>query len=435
MRIDMTHQLLDRYIEAHADEMVSFLSGIISIPAIGPQSGGSGEWLKAEYIDGVLRDSGFVDITRYDVTDPSVPSGFRPNLMVRIQGERPEKRVVVITHMDVVPTGNSASWESDPFTAEIRDGMVTGRGAEDNGQALTASIFAAKSLIDGEFRPPFDVVLFFVSDEEETNEKGIGHILKEGLIREGDLILVPDHGEPEGRMIEIGEKSILWVRVQVKGKQCHASMPHLGNNAFRASMSFGTEVDRALHLRFDRMDMTFDHPLSSFEPTKKEEGVSGINILPGEDVFYIDCRLLPGYTADQVLGEMRDIADDIENRTGATIDLDPVLNEATLHPTSPDAMIVRMLGKAIERTTGKSAYTGGIGGGTCAAVLRNAGFEVAVWETVLNQAHAPNEHMLVENMVSDCKVMATLFMMGDGAPAGKEDKQENGDGAKTGVPG
>ncbi|MDG6224629.1 MAG: M20 family metallo-hydrolase [Candidatus Thermoplasmatota archaeon] len=401
------------HIDGHKDEMVRFLTDIISIPAVGPGSGGSGEEHKAAFIQKYLRDRGFGKILRFDAPDSDMSSGFRPNIMVDIKGRSSDRRIVVITHMDVVPPGDPGAWESDPFDAQVRDGQVTGRGAEDNGQALTASIFAARALLDTGAEPAFDIALFFVSDEEETNEKGIGHLLKEGVFRDSDLILVPDHGEPEGRMIEIGEKSLLWVRVKVKGKQCHASMPHLGNNAFRASMMFGSEADRALHERFDQRDDSFDHPLSSFEPTKREPGVSGINVLPGEDVFYMDCRLLPLYDAEDVLSVMRGVADDIESRTGVRIDLEVVLNERTIHPTGPDAMIVRNLSRAIEMATGKKAYTGGIGGGTCAAMLRNAGFEVAVWETVLNQAHAPNEHILVDNMISDCKVIATLFMMGD----------------------
>ena len=406
----MAYTELLEHIDGQKDEMVRFLTDIISIPAVGPRSGGSGENEKADHIQDILRNSGFRQIMRFDAPDREVVSGYRPNIMAAIEGQRSDRRMIIIAHMDVVPPGDPSAWDSDPFEARVMDGKVIGRGAEDNGQALTAAIFAAKALIDNGVKPVFDTLLFFVSDEEETNEKGIGHLIKEGIFRDNDLILVPDHGEPEGRMIEIGEKSILWVRVRVKGKQCHASMPHLGNNAFRASMMFGSEADRALHERFDQRDDMFDHPFSSFEPTKREPGVSGINVLPGEDAFYMDCRLLPTYDAEEVLTVMRGVADGIESRTGVKIDLEVVLNERTDHPTDPDAMIVRMLSRAIETATGKKAYTGGIGGGTCAALLRSVGFDVAVWETVLNQAHAPNEHILVDNMVSDCKVMAALLI-------------------------
>ncbi|MGA1820647.1 MAG: M20 family metallo-hydrolase [Thermoplasmatota archaeon] len=406
----MKEQELFDHIGSLREEMIGFLSRIVSVPAVGPLSGGSGETEKADLIEGLLRSMGLDDIEHIDVEDSSVPSGKRPNLRATLRGRGVGRRMVVITHMDVVPPGDPGAWNSDPFEAKVEDGRITGRGVEDNGQALTASIFALKAIKDLGITPAHEVVLFFVSDEEETNEKGMGHLVRKGLIGKEDLILVPDHGEPTGTMIELVEKSLLWVKVSVKGKQCHASMPHLGNNAFRASMIFGSRVDRVLHEKFDARDVSFDHPFSSFEPTKREAGVSGVNVLPGEDVFYFDCRLLPGINIEDVLAEMRRVADEVEKETGTSIGLTTTLRETTLHPTPPGAEIVERLSNAIVSATGKTPGTWGIGGGTCAAILRNSGLEVAVWETVLNQAHAPNEHILVDNMINDCKVMASLFI-------------------------
>ncbi|MBN1390587.1 MAG: M20 family metallo-hydrolase [Candidatus Thermoplasmatota archaeon] len=407
-----TKEIFDR-IEMLKDEMVGFLAEIVSVPAVGPLSGGDGEAEKASVIERYLRKFGLDEINRYDVLDDTVSSGYRPNIKVSYKGKGSGHRIVIITHMDVVPPGDIEEWDSEPFKVKVNDGRMIGRGVEDNGQALTASIFALRTIKDLDIRPVHDIAIFLVSDEEETNEKGMGHLVSEGLIGGDDIILVPDHGEPTGKLIELVEKSILWVRVTVKGRQCHASMPHLGNNAFRASMVLGSRIDRALHDRFDRKDETFDHPFSSFEPTKRETEASGINVLPGEDVFYFDCRLLPGVPIDDVILEIRRIADEVQKEAGVSIDIDPVLRETTLQPTLPDAEIVRMLSNAIIHTTGKTPYTGGIGGGTCAAILRNKGLEVAVWETIHNQAHAPNEYILIDNMVSDCKVLASLFTLDD----------------------
>jgi succinyl-diaminopimelate desuccinylase len=213
-------------------------------------------------------------------------------------------------------------------------------------------------------------------------------------------------------LIDIVEKTILWVKVAVKGKQCHASIPDLGKNAFRASMLFGTLVDQALHEKFNIHDASFDYPYSSFEPTKREPRDSGINVLPGEEVFYFDCRLLPIYKIQEIMAEMEKIARVVEGKTGTTIQIEPIFTETTDHPTPPDAKIVKALADAIYKVTKKKAILGGIGGGTCAAVLRNAGFEVAVWETIENRAHTPNEYAVIDNMISDCKVFAQLFIAG-----------------------
>jgi succinyl-diaminopimelate desuccinylase len=401
-------------IETNKGDMVDFLREIISIPAIGPMSGGEGEQKKADLLEEYLMEFGFSDIRHHDAADDRVPSGKRPNISVHLKGKSSDRRFVVITHIDVVPPGSLSDWGGDPFKMRRDGSKLFGRGVEDNGQALTASIFACRALMEMGVEPDHDVTIFFVSDEEESNEKGIGHLLSSELIGKNDLILVPDHGDPDGRVIEVCEKTLLWIKVTVKGRQCHASMPDLGNNAFRASMLFGTQVDRALHERFDRKDESFDHPVSSFEPTKREIGVEGINVLPGEDIFYFDCRLLPGYSKEEVIEEMEKIARETEEETGTEISFEIVFSDTTLHPTPIRSRIVELLTRAVKVATGTTPVTGGIGGGTCAALLRNSGFEVAVWETIHNRAHSPDEYILVNNMVKDCKVFTALFTLDQG---------------------
>lgn len=394
--------------------MIQFLADIIRVPAIGPTSGGEGEQEKANVIEKKLVDYGFKHIRHFDAPDDRFKSKTRPNIQITVEGKSSEQRIVLITHIDVVAPGAISEWESDPFQLLEKDGKLFGRGTEDNGQSLTASIFALKAFIDLNIQPATDIVLFFVSDEEESNEKGIQHLIENDLIQKNDLILVPDHGEPTGRLIDIVEKTILWVKVTIKGKQCHASIPNLGKNAFRASMQFGTMVDKALHEKFNVRDASFDYPLSSFEPTRREPRTSGINVLPGEEVFYYDCRLLPVYQIQEILDEMKKIARTVEDKTGTTIQIDSIFTEKTAHPTPPDSKIVKALSDAIYKVTKKQAIYGGIGGGTCASVLRNAGFEVAVWETIENRAHTPNEYAVIDNMISDCKVFAELFLTGIG---------------------
>jgi succinyl-diaminopimelate desuccinylase len=409
-----------RNIDDSAEEMLSFLGDLIREPAMGPGSGGEGELAKARILESHLRDFGFQIIQWYNAPDERVPSSIRPNIKAMLKGTNsgPETteagispgRIIIITHIDIVPPGPPDQWDFDPYRIVVKDGKAIGRGVEDNGQSLTASIFAAKALMDLNIQPPRDIVLIFVSDEEETNEKGIQFILDQGLIESGDLIIVADHGEPEGRLIDVTEKTIIWIRVTVLGQQCHASLPHLGKNAFRASMLFGSRVDQLLHEKFSTEDPRFDHRFSSFEPTKREPDQSGINVLPGETTFYFDCRLLPAHSPREVMEVMNTVARDVEKETGTTITLEPVLEETTDHPTPEDAPIVRMLSRAILQASGKTAITGGISGGTCAAILRNAGHEVAVWETIDNTAHSPNEYIRIDNLINDCKVFATLFL-------------------------
>jgi succinyl-diaminopimelate desuccinylase len=397
-------------IDDSKNEMIGFLSDIIKIPALGPEFGGDGEEEKVGLIQKYLEEFGFREFERYDAPDNRVSSGKRPNLIAWLRGKSDEKRLLIITHTDIVPPGDTRQWIDDPFKVMEKGEKLYGRGVEDNGQSITSSIFAAKTLMALDLKPAYDVGLIFVADEEIDNKKGIKYLIDKDLFLNEDMILVPDHGAPDGRLIDIAEKSILWVKISTKGKQCHASMPDSGNNAFRAAMKFGVMVDEILHNKFNLEDKLFDHPISTFEPTKTEPNVSNVNTIPGNDVFFMDCRILPQYNTSDVISEMKNVAKKIEKITGTNINIDYILNDPAAPSTSTDSVIVKKLMKAVDLIYNNSPFAGGIGGGTCAAVFRQAGHSAVAWETVENTAHAPNEYIKINNMLNDCKVFAALYL-------------------------
>jgi len=397
-------------IDNDRSSIIETLSKLISIPAIAPELEGSGEWEKAAYIEQRLDGLGIKDIIRYNSPDDRVKSKARPNLAAMIEGRSRKGRLVLIAHMDVVPPGDRSLWISDPFTAVVKEGRIYGRGTEDNGQSLTALIHAAAGITRTKSVPEHDIALVFVSDEEVTSEHGIGYLIEKGFFRPDDIILVLDHGTPDGRLIEVSEKSILWVKVTTTGQQAHASMPDMGNNALRAGMQFGCRADEALHSRFDLEDSIFDRPYSTFEPTKKEANVPNINTVPGEDVFYMDCRLLPTYKTADVMEALEEVAAEVASETGVHIQLEAMDVEEAAPPTPKDAPVVKLLTEAVDAIYHNEPYAGGIGGGTCAALLRKAGLKAAVWETVDNMAHSANEYAVVNNLIGDCKVLAALML-------------------------
>lgn len=210
-------------------------------------------------------------------------------------------------------------------------------------------------------------------------------------------------------MIEVAEKSVLWLRVQVSGKQCHASRPALGKNAFRAASHLVVRLDGLAGV-FDARDPLYDPPESTFEPTKKEANVPNVNTIPGEDVFFLDCRILPLYPVDDVLKTISGIADEIARTFGVAVDLSPVQKYDAPPATAHDAPVVRALEEAVRDVYGVRAQPRGVGGGTVAAVFRKYGYPAAVWSRYCHMAHQPNEYCLVENMVGNAKVYAHLFL-------------------------
>jgi succinyl-diaminopimelate desuccinylase len=398
-------------IDSYREDMIALQTSLTAIPAIGPENGGNGEYEKAQFLTDYLRTSGFTNIVTYNAHDDRVSPGVRPNIVLTVPGEKPEKTVWVLTHTDVVPPGEMNLWDYDPYTAVVRDGKIFGRGTEDNQQELVASIFAAKAFIDENICPVSTIGLAFVADEETSSEKGLVYLLEtqKDLFNTNDIIVVPDFGNPEGSMIEIAEKSMLWLRFQTLGLQCHGSTPEKGKNAFLAASHLVVSLNDLYNV-FDAVESIYDPPLSTFAPTKKEANVPNINTIPGKDVFYLDCRILPSYDLNMVLSEIDKIRKEIEERFKVSITYEIVQQVVAPPPTSDTAPVVSSLKHAVQDILGINATPVGVGGGTVAAHLRKKGYPAAAWSKIDNTMHQPNEYCVIENMIASCKVYAHLFL-------------------------
>jgi succinyl-diaminopimelate desuccinylase len=402
-------QIIFQQIEDLKPEMIGTLTQLIQVAAIGPESSGEGEYVKAQTLMHTLASVGFDKIERYDADDPHVPSGKRPNIVAYLYGKNNAKRLWIVTHLDVVPSGEESLWKvTKPFIPTVKNDCIYGRGSEDNGQSIVASIFAVKALKQLGIKPSHTIALAFVADEEQKSTKGIQHLISLDLFRKNDLVLVPDSGEPKGDFIEIAEKSILWFKIVTVGKQTHGSLPNKGLNAHRIGMQVALALDAKLHQKYNAKNNYFNVPYSTFEPTKKERNVDAINVVPGEDVSYFDCRILPHYSIDKVLIDICKVASDFEGKTGAKINIEVIQKQPAPPVLSSESEIVRLLKEALMQARGLEATVGGIGGGTCAAFFRKQGIPAVVWSTIDEVAHQPDEYSKIGNMLADAKVFALL---------------------------
>ncbi|HAA83166.1 MAG: Acetylornithine deacetylase or succinyl-diaminopimelate desuccinylase [Thermotoga sp. 47_83] len=390
---------LTKRMEELREDMVESLKKFITINSVNPAFGGPGEREKADWLEELLRGFGF-EVDRYDVKDDK--GMWRSNVVAKIPGKNREKTLWIVTHIDTVPPGDLSLWETDPFVPVVKDGKVYGRGAEDNGGSMIASIYAGKVLIDLGIVPEYNFGLALVADEEAGSRYGIQYLIEKGLFRSEDMFLVPDAGNEKGNFIEIAEKSILWFKVTVNGKQGHASRPRTTENALRKGAQLITEIDETLHRKYPDRDELFDEPLSTFEPTRTEKTVDNVNTVPGRFVFYFDCRVLPRYDLDEILSTVESILD------GRGAELEVVVKQPAPEPTPPDSELVAKLSSALGSLRGLEAKVGGIGGGTCAAFFRKKGWPAVVWSTIDGTAHQPNEYRRISHMVEDAKVFALL---------------------------
>jgi succinyl-diaminopimelate desuccinylase len=401
--------LLLEHLDAAGEHVVSWQRELTARPAYGPDNNGVGEEAKALWLAGELAALGLSDLRRHDCPDSRVPCGFRPNISARVPGKSP-RTLWIIGHMDVVPPGDLSLWQSPPFELRVDGDYLYGRGVEDNQQAIVSAMLASEALIANKATPDLGLGLLFVADEETGMTYGLPHVLKSApdLIRPDDMILVPDMGNKNGSMIEVAEKSGLWLRFTVLGRQCHASTPDQGKNSLIAASACILELER-LYRVFRNKNPLFTPAWSTFVPSKKEANVENINTLPGRDVFYLDCRVLPEYDLGEVEKEAKSIANEVAGRYGVTITIDAVLREQSPEPTPSDSPVVRRLIRALDDQRGLEPQICGVGGLTVSAALRRKKMDTVVWATLMPNAHAPNECSRISATIEDAKVMLAML--------------------------
>ncbi len=399
-----------QFIDKSDSTIIELETLLTSFPAIAPESGGDGEWLKVSALEQWLREHGITNIEHFDAPDTRVSHGKRPNLVVTIPGKKHNKRLWIMAHTDVVPAGEISQWKQDPFKVLVEGDKIIGRGVEDNQQGLVSSVIAALALQQHGITPEHDVKLLFVADEEVGSVYGIDWLLKNtDIFVPDDMFIIPDGGKADSSEIEVAEKNICWIKVTTKGKQCHASKPDDGKNAFLANCEFALLLNSMENTVFTERNPLFDPPRSTLVPTKKDPNVPNINTVPGEDVFYADLRMLPCYTIEATLAALHEHKAQVEKKYGVTIAVEAVMSNES-PPTPENAEVVQLLKKSIKKIYNIDARAIGIGGGTVGAYLRAKGYQCVVWSTQDETMHAPNEYAKISNIKGDAKVFADLMM-------------------------
>lgn len=418
--------LLKDFIQNNSEEYVRLQTLLTKTPALAPENGGVGEIEKCNALEAFLKEHGFTNIERFDSKDERAKNGVRPNLVVTIQGKNNttpagntpnttptyncnDFTIWIIAHLDVVPVGDINLWKTNPWKVTQKNGVLYGRGVEDNQQGLCSAFAALWACVKLGIKPIHTVKLLFASDEEVGSKYGVIHLInKTSIFKKGDVFIIPDGGDVKGETIEVAEKNILWIEFTTKGKQCHASRPDCGKNACLAGSALCMNLSQTLKQTFTKTDSLFTPNCSTFEPTMRAANVQGVNIIPAQDVLCFDMRILPCYTIQEVISVVEDCIKKISAEYNVNISY-RILQKSESCSTKKDAPIVQKLKDALKATRGITARTIGIGGGTVAAELRNKGFDAVVWSTLDETAHMPNEYCVLDNLINDAITLAYLI--------------------------
>ncbi|MEV8033636.1 M20/M25/M40 family metallo-hydrolase [Streptomyces sp. NPDC086182] len=309
------------------EEVVRFTSDLIRIDTTNRGGGDCRERPAAEYAAARLAEAG-LEPTLLERTKG------RTNVVARLEGTDPSAAALLVHgHLDVVPA-QAEEWSVDPFSGEIRDGVVWGRGAVDMKNMDAMILAVVRSWVREGVRPRRDVVIAFTADEEASAEDGSGFLADEhpGLF-EGCTEGISESGaftfhDGSGRQlypIAAGERGTGWLKLTARGRAGHGSKVNRSNAVtrlagaitrigahewplritptVRAALTelaalYGVDgglddVDALLRKLGPAAALVEPTVRNSANPTMLSAGYK-INVIPGEAVAYVDGRYLPG---------------------------------------------------------------------------------------------------------------------------------------------
>ncbi|WP_067500695.1 M20/M25/M40 family metallo-hydrolase [Actinoplanes sp. TFC3] len=216
------------------DEVATLASELIAIDTTNPGTyGGPGpERAGAEYVAAKLAEAGYAP----HYVESGAPG--RGNVVVRVAGADPARGALLVHgHLDVVPA-DPADWSVHPFSGEIRDGYVWGRGAVDMKGMLAMMLAVARHFRRTGVVPPRDLVFAFLADEEAGGVAGAQWLVEhrrdlfdgvtEAVSEVGGFSVQLGDG-PRAYLVETAEKGSMWVRLAARGTAGHGSLLHTDN--------------------------------------------------------------------------------------------------------------------------------------------------------------------------------------------------------------
>ena len=265
-------------------------------------------------------------------------------------------------HIDIGPIGDG--WTKDPLGGEIANGKIYGRGTGDMKSGIAAMVCAAEAVVKSAIPRRGDLYLAFVADESSGGHLGSGYMVKHARIK-ADMGVIC---EPSGGHIGIAHRGVVWVRVTIHGKSGQAASPSSGINA----ISHTARVIAALEKNLPPVLGEKTHRLLP-SPTFSLGTISGgvkTNVIAPSCTFTIDRRTIPGETAGEVTGQIKDICSKTLEGTGAdiSIEIDMIVEPSEI---LEDAVVVKECRNALRSIIDMEPILGGAGGFTDAHWFTN----------------------------------------------------------------
>jgi acetylornithine deacetylase/succinyl-diaminopimelate desuccinylase-like protein len=287
-----------------------------------------------EYLTGYLEGAG-LEVELLGRTEA------RPNLVARLRGTGDGPTLCLLSHVDTV-LATPSEWDHDPWSGDVVDGELWGRGALDMKSQTAAEVVAAATLARAGWRGKGDLLVVVVVDEETGGAEGAQWICSEHpdkvrcdyLLNEGAGSLVPFDGQ---RVFDVcvAEKGVFRFKLRTRGVAGHASMPKIGDNALLKLAPLlqamkdrqpSFDITPGPQAMLDALGVTFEElrekdPLLglivepmlgvTLAPTRVQASEK-INVIPSVAEIGVDCRVPPGLGEEDALKRIREVLGDGE---------------------------------------------------------------------------------------------------------------------------
>jgi succinyl-diaminopimelate desuccinylase len=367
---------------ASSPSALEIARALIRCPSVTPTDGGA-----LPYLSDLLGKAGFAnELVTFEA--PGTPAVL--NLYARFGVAKPN--LAFAGHTDVVPPGDKALWRFDPFSGEIADGELWGRGACDMKGGVAASVAAALRFIaKGAFGGSISFLI--TGDEEGPAVNGtvklVDWALAKGETFDHCILGESTSVERVADTMKHGRRGSLNGRIAIRGRQGHAAYPHIADNPIRALAPILTALISA----------PLDSGNADFEPTNLEVvsvdvGNPAYNVIPAEVRLKFNVRFNDLWTLESLSAEIkrRVAAADVGGR--ATLSFEPSNAVAFLTKPGP---FTDLVAKAVSDVTGRKPSLSTGGGTSDARFIRHA-CPVVELGLVNATIHGVNERVAVDDL-------------------------------------
>ena len=270
-------------------------------------------------------------------------------------------------HTDVVPIGNEADWTMPPFGAEIKDGIMYGRGTTDMKSGVAAFTAAAIDFVR-DTPPDGSIVLAITGDEEAEGIDGTRALLAY-MQEAGERMDVCLVGEPTcpnkmGEMIKIGRRGSLNAHFRVIGKQGHAAYPHRANNPMPAMMRL---MDQLASHQLDEGTDHFDP--STLAIVTVDTGNPATNVIPAETRATVNIRFNDKHSGASLTTWLEEQAAAIRDSFGVQVELKVKISGESF--ITPPGELSDLVSKAVQAETGVTPELSTSGGTSDARFMKH----------------------------------------------------------------